>query len=156
VKALRWLLHALAGLLLYQVLVVQAGVLAAIATPAGYFEAFGSSRRALAMGLWSLATFALPLGVLAWAGSRAWRWLATRVRGVPMARGDTLAFVAGALACWLFWQLSFFFVPERSVDLSWSAFWQLFWNTHLFPLWHLPSAWAPWVGIALGLRQRRG
>jgi hypothetical protein len=65
VKPLRWLLHTLAGLLLYQMLVVLGGVLAAIGTPAGYFAFFGAAHKELALGVWSTATFAVPVALAA-------------------------------------------------------------------------------------------
>jgi hypothetical protein len=153
-RALRWLLHLAAGLVLYQALVVLGGMLAAIGTPQGYFEFFGRDWRELALGLWSTATFAVPLGLAAGAGTRLWQWLTLRLGRQP-ARSDRVAFVVGVFASWLFWQLSFFLVPDVGTELSWASFWRLFWNTHVMPLWHLPSAWAAWLGIGLGLRRQR-
>lgn len=152
--ALRWLLCALIGVALYQMLVVLGGVLVAIATPAGYFDFFGAQHKELALGVWSTATFAVPLGLLAWVGTRLWLWAARRV-GHSATRGDRLAYVLGAVMLWLFWQLSYFLAVDTSTPLTWGTFWTLFWNTHVLPLWHLPSAWASWVGIAVGLHQGR-
>jgi hypothetical protein len=141
---LRHLLHWVGGLLLYEAIVFLAGILAALATPAGYFAWFGRDHRGLAMGLWSTLTFALPCFLFALAWVLSWR----RLVGLRNW-GETIAFLLGALTAWLFWQLSYF--ADSSAELTLASFMQLFWATHFAELWHIPSAWAVWAGIALGL-----
>jgi len=145
---LRWLLQAVCGLFLYQAVVVVAGILAALAMPTGYFAFFGRAHREMALGLWNVTTFALPSFLFALGWVLSWR----RLVGIRN-RGEMLAFLAGVVACWLFWQLSWF--ADGKVELTLASFLRLFLATHFGELWNIPSAWAVWLGIGVGLWFRR-
>ena len=145
-SAIRLFFAVCLGYLAQEVLVFTAGVAAARATPAGYFEYFGRQQLEVALGLWSLATFAIPQfitgALLAWAALRLLH------RRQPLAH----AFLAGTLLCWLRYMLS---VPSQdgtSMQLATNGqFWSLVHAIYIQNMWHLPAAWATWLGLTAGV-----
>ena len=134
------------GYLAQEVLVFTGGIAAARATPAGYFEYFGRQNLEVALGLWSLGTFAVPQLVL----SALLAWGALRL--LNLRRGLGYAFTAGALLCWLCYMI---YVPGQdngSVQFATtSQFWSLVQAIYFQNAWHLPASWASWVGLVIGV-----
>jgi hypothetical protein len=144
-SAVRLILALLLGYLVQESLVFAAGVAAAIATPAGYFEYFGRQNLKLALGLWSFASFAIPIFLLAVLQA----WLAVRI--FRLKRALAIAFFAGALLCWLRYMLEVPAPDLKTTQLaSLQQFWEHFRAIYLSDLWVLPSSWAPWLGLLTG------
>lgn len=152
---LRQLIAAAAGMLLYQIAVVDVGgILSALVVPASYFEWFGRANLELGLAVIGLLSFAFPVLALVAGGVLAvHRLLAGSPRQVlfavflGLAAGFAYGVVSGALAAS---QLS------GEANAVRGALHQL-----LFPpWWALPGALAPWAGCALAagllsLRPRR-
>ncbi|MFG6449518.1 hypothetical protein ACG0Z6_14920 [Roseateles sp. BYS180W] len=145
VPAIRFVFALLLGYLVQESLVFAAGVSAAIATPAGYFEYFGRRNVELALGLWGVASFAMPIFLLALLQA----WLAIRI--FRLRRALAFAFFLGVLLCWLRYMLE---VPTPDLNTTQLAspqqFWALLCDIYLSNPWSLPSTWAPWLGLLTG------
>jgi hypothetical protein len=129
---LRLLLAFIAGLLSKQLLILSAGVLAARSAPSGYFQAFGTEHRELALGLLNTGTFAFPQFIL----GAAIAFLAAgalKLRGKPQLS----TFILGALVCHGLYMYS------SGLELT----------AHLpHALWQLPAGpWAGWLGLIAGI-----
>ena len=130
-RAFKLTLAILFGAWLYYFAVVYAGgMLAAIAIPRVYFSSFGQQNLAVALGLLSLFTWALPVIVLVGAGYLAGnRLIPSLMSAYPYA------VILGMLACFGYW------LSAGELGLS---------SLSLVPSWGVPGILAPWVGVALG------
>ena len=136
----------LAGIAIYQVVLVISGLLAGMAIPRGYFDWFGRSRLELAWALVDTVTFSIPIMAL----TTCLTLLTHRLLKAPSVRVFMLAIVLGALATCAYWAAWHVLVPPApptvvavhpaSVRLT-----QL-----LMPPWSsLPNVIAPWLGFAI-------
>ena len=145
-SAIRFFFALCLGYLVQEALVFAAGIAAARATPAGYFEYFGRQHLEVAHGLWSLATFAIPQFILA--ALLAWGALQLLHRRLTLA----YAFLVGTLLCWLRYMLSVPSEDGASMQLATtSQFWSLVQGIYFQNAWHLPASWASWLGLLAGV-----
>jgi len=130
----------LAGVLLYQVVVVHVGgVLAAIAIPTSYFDWFGREHRASALALLQFAGFGLPVAVLIAGGTLG---VVRLIRARPIS---ILCFILlGLLACCAFWVAAGALHVQAIGGDPASLLRQML----LPPWWALPAALGPWAGFA--------
>jgi hypothetical protein len=129
------------GYAVQKALVFAGGVAAAQATPPGYFEYFGRQNLDVALGLWSISTFAVPQFVLA--ALLAWGAL----RLFKLTRSLAYAFVAGALLCWLHYMI---YVPSQdgsAVFATMPQFLAMVKAIYFHNAWQLPASWASWFGL---------
>jgi len=129
-----------------ELIVFAGGLAAARATPPGYFEYFGPQNLEVAHGFWSLGTFAVPQFIL----SSLLAWGALHLLHPRWSL--ICAFLAGLILCWLRYMIV---VPSQDGSSMQLATHPQFWGTfaaiYLANAWHLPSAWASWLGIATGI-----
>ncbi len=143
--AARFVLALLLGYLAQEAIVVGTGIAAAVATPIGYFEFFGRQNRELALGLWLILSFAVPIFLLALLQA----WLVLRFFRFRPALA--CVFLAGALLCWLRYMLEVPASDQMTTQLaSPQQFWDLIRSIYFGDPWGLPSSWAPWLGLITG------
>ncbi|WP_418315593.1 hypothetical protein [Piscinibacter sakaiensis] len=139
------LLAFAAGFLLYQAVIYVAGFLAAIAVPSSYFAWFGRGRAELAAAIVILTTMALPMAILFAGGTLASYRL---LRELP-PRPFMLAIVAGAVTCFVFRTASsMLYLSELPREVQPVPISDVLWQILLPPWWAVPSAVAPWLGLA--------
>ena len=133
----------LAGIWLYYVAVVlTGGILAAVASPGGYFAFFGKQHLEMALAILFALGWALPVAVLVMGGVLAIRRL--------VASTDRQALVwalAGLVSGFAFWALgsAAFMVGGEPHQISW---WQALAGPFTFAWWSALNFFAPWLGFA--------
>ena len=142
--AMRIFLAACIGAVVSQLFVYVAGILAALGTPSGYFKHFGRDHQELALGLWSTASFALPMFAL---GAVCTVLVFAMLK--PLTRSLAVAYVFGLALVWLYWQFSYFLAT--GTPFSAEAALSMLSAVYASNAWHLPSAYAPWFGVAASL-----
>lgn len=134
------------GVCLYQAAVYVIDVLAAIGISREYFAWFGRPRLELALAILNTATIAVPMVIFFAVGTLLIYYLLRR----PPPWSFMLAFVGGVAACFAFWTASFIlFVPDLPSGVEPYPPSVLLGQLLLPPWWSVPSALAPWLGLAI-------
>lgn len=124
-------LGVLVGIALFYGGVIYAGgLLAAIGIPQSYFDLFGQRHTAVALGIFSLLVWALPVVMLVGAGYFI---------GSRLLPGLTEVYFPGVVLGML-----------ASFGYSFGSAEGGFGSLCLVPWWGLPGLLAPWLGVALG------
>jgi hypothetical protein len=159
-RALRFIVAAVLGFLLFQYVVVYVGgFLAAVQIPVSYFKLFGRQHAEVGLALLNLGLHALPTIVLVAGG------VLSLHRLFPNQKPTTWVPVfLGMLSCLFLWVLVLSPARMESMGIPSKGTLEELRSLVVFPWWAASNLAAPWLGIALAAllmsrsngRQRRG